>query len=98
MLIGMAVISVSAQAAEAYLRFVHVIPGVSAIDIYADGQLTVRNLAYGESSNYILFEDGLHQIVVTPSGITTELWRQQVSAMADIPQTLVAASIDPLQF
>ena len=98
MLIGMSVMSLSAQAADAYLRFVHVIPGVSAIDIYTNGELTVRGLAYGEASNYVMLEDGLYQITVTPSGITTELWRQQISALADTPQTLIASSIDPLQF
>lgn len=80
------------------LRFVHVIPGVAAIDIYTDNQLTVSNLDFGEASNYINVPAGSHQITVRPRGVTTILWQQEVNASADLPQTLIASTIDPLQF
>jgi uncharacterized protein YgiM (DUF1202 family) len=80
------------------LRFVHVIPGVSAVDVYIDGQLTVSNLGYGEASSYVSVPSGSRQITVRPSGLTTNLWNQTVGALSDQPQTLIASSLDPLEF
>ncbi len=80
------------------LRFVHVIPGVAGVDIYTDGQLTVSNLNYGEASNYIQVNAGTRDVSVTVGGVTTILWEQQINANPDAPQTLIASTIDPLQF
>jgi uncharacterized protein YraI len=80
------------------LRFVHVIPGVSAVDVYIDGQLTVSNLGYGEASSYINVPAGSQQVTVRPSGLTTNLWNQIANAIPDQPQTLIASSLDPLEF
>jgi len=83
---------------DAQIRFVHVIPGVAAVDIYVDGQLTVSNLGYGEASGYINVPSGNNQVTVRPGGISTVLWEQSVNADAETPQLLVASSIDPLEF
>lgn len=79
------------------VRFVHVIPGVSAVDIYTDGQLTVKDLSYGQATGYIQVAAGAHTITVTFPGVTTVLWQQQID-IADAPLTLIASSIDPFQF
>lgn len=87
-----------AQTTDAGLvRFVHVIPGVSAVDVYTDGQLTVKDLSYGEATGYIQVATGAHNITVTFPGVTTVLWQQQID-IADAPLTLIASSIDPFQF
>lgn len=90
--------SVFAQADEESLRFVHVIPGVSAVDVYVDGQLTVTNLGYGEASSYIATPTGSQQITVRPSGLTTNLWSQTVQVNAGQPLTLIASTTNPLEF
>jgi hypothetical protein len=82
----------------AMLRFVHAIPGASAIDIYTDGQLTISGLDFGAASTYINVAAGPHQLTVTQTGATTPLWQQDVSPAAGSALTLVAASADPLTF
>jgi uncharacterized protein YgiM (DUF1202 family) len=90
--------SLFAQEGSGLFRFVHSIPGVGAVDIYIDGELAVIDLGYGSASNYIAVDGGAHQVIVRPTGLRTELWRQQIGAIADVPLTLVAAGIDPLEF
>lgn len=94
------VVPILAQPADdaALLRFVHVIPGAAAVDVYTDGQLTVTGLDYGDSSNYIQVGAGTHTITVTQRGVTTTLWQQQIEASAGTALTLVASSTEPLGF
>src|SRR5262245_13114492 len=82
----------------AMLRFVHVIPGASAIDIYTDGQLTISGLDFGAASTYVNVAAGPHQLTVTQSGATTPLWQQDVSPAAGSALTLVASSTSSLTF
>ena len=81
-----------------WLRFVHVVPGASSIDIYTDGELTVTNLSFGESSNYVIVDGGTHTITITLNSVTTNLWEQQISVAPGAALTLVASSTDPLGF
>lgn len=90
--------STFAQSGEGRLRFVHAIPGASAIDIYTDGQLTISGLNFGDASTYVHVPAGSHQLTVTQSGATTPLWEQTVSAAAGSATTLVAASASEAQF
>lgn len=85
-------------ASNALVRFVHVVPGASAIDVYTDGVLTVSALPYGQASGYITLSGGSHRIVVTQSGVTTPLWSQEVVTGSGTAQILVASSTDPLGF
>ncbi|GAB4509474.1 MAG: hypothetical protein OHK0046_04520 [Anaerolineae bacterium] len=80
------------------IRFVHVIPGVAAVDIFVDGDLTVNNLDFGEASNYINVPVGTRSVLVRPGGVGTTLWEQQINAEAGVPQTLIASALNPLQF
>jgi uncharacterized protein YraI len=79
-------------------RFVHAIPGVAAIDIYVDGQLSVHNLDFGEASGYINVPLGSRQLTVRPTGLTTNLWQQPAEAVVDSPTTYIASTINPLGF
>ncbi len=87
-----------AQTDGALVRFMHAIPGASTVDIYVDGQPTVIGLDFGEASTYINVTAGDHIISVTPSGITTELWNQNINAAVNSMLTLIASSTDPLSF
>ncbi len=98
MLFALGLTQANAQQDDSFLRFVHAIPGVGAVDVYLDGDLSVVNLGYGTASNYIRVETGTRQVVVRPTGLTTELWRQQIGAPTGTPQTLIASGIDPLEF
>ncbi|MCL4252854.1 MAG: DUF4397 domain-containing protein, partial [Anaerolineae bacterium] len=88
----------TAQEANGYFRFVHAIPGVSGVDIYLNGNLSVSGLRFGNASGYINVPAGNHTLSVRPAGLTTLLWEQPVTATAGVPNTMVASSIDPLQF
>lgn len=96
--IGLSGIMAQSDSDAAYLRFVHVIPGVTAFDVYVDGQLTVSSLEYGEASGYVNVPPGGHDVAVRTSGLTTVLWQQQIDAQLGEPKTLIASTIDPLLF
>jgi uncharacterized protein YraI len=84
--------------APALVRFVHVVPGAAAIDIYTDGVLTVSALPYGQASAYIALSGGSHRVTVTQSGVTTPLWNQEITTGSGTAQILVASSTNPLGF
>ncbi len=90
--------SVMAQAGNAMLRFVHAIPGASAVDVYTDGQLTISGLDFGTASTYANVSSGDHQLKVTSNGSTNALWEQTVSAADGSATTLVAASASDPNF
>ncbi|MEZ4667508.1 MAG: DUF4397 domain-containing protein [Anaerolineae bacterium] len=83
---------------NALLRFVHVIPGAGAVDVYTDGQLTVSGLAFATASTYVNVTAGDHQVMVTPAGTTNTLWQQSVSTGEGSALTLVAASASAPNF
>jgi hypothetical protein len=93
-----AVMPAAAQSGEAMLRFVHALPGASAIDVYIDGELTLRELDFGEASLYITVSDGSHVVTATQTGVTTALWQQDIPAPASTSQTLIVSSTEPLGF
>jgi hypothetical protein len=87
-----------AQSSDALIRFVHVVPGAAAVDIFTDGQLTISNLDFGEASNYVKVPAQAHTVAVTQAGATTPLWEQEITPGAGSALTLVAASTEPLTF
>jgi uncharacterized protein YraI len=86
-----------AQDSNGAFRFVHAIPGVSAVDVYINGQLSATNLDFGESSNYLSVPFGEHTISVTPPGLGTTIWEQQITADSQ-PLTLVASNPEAPEF
>jgi len=83
---------------EGLVRFVHAIPGASAVDIYTDGQLTISSLEFGSASTFVRVPTGDHQVSVTQAGGTSPLWEQTISAGAGTAQTLIAASASQASF
>ncbi|RMG85359.1 MAG: DUF4397 domain-containing protein [Chloroflexi bacterium] len=98
LVMAFSITGVLAQNVDGQVRFVHVIPGTAAVDVYTDGQLTVKGLGFGEASTYAFVPAGSHTITVTPTGITTELWSQELTVGAGTPYTLIASSTEPLLF
>ncbi len=90
--------SSAAQTSTALFRFVHVVPGLTAIDIYVNDSLSVESLDYGEASVYIAVPSGTQTVRVTLAGLTTTLFEQSFNAAAGDTSTLVASSADPLAF
>ncbi len=81
-----------AQSGNALVRFVHAIPGASAVDIYTDGQLTISDLDYGNATNYVQLTAGAHHLAVKQNGSSTSLWEQDITPAANSASTLVASS------
>ncbi|MBZ0283538.1 MAG: DUF4397 domain-containing protein [Anaerolineae bacterium] len=92
--------SVMAQGGDGQVRFVHAIPGASAIDVYTDGQLTASDLTFGDATTYATIPAGDHQLVVTVAGAGTAspIWQQTLSVPNATPLTLVAASASESSF
>lgn len=86
------------SSSETLVRFVHAIPGASAVDIYTDGTLTVGGLEFGEASLHLRLPAGDHQLSVTQAGVETVLWQQNISLAAGTAQTFIASSTNPLGF
>ena len=56
---------------NSFLRFLHASPGTQAIDIYTDGNLVIKDLAYNETSEYLVVGPGNIHIKVLPAGENT---------------------------
>jgi uncharacterized protein YraI len=84
---------------NALVRFVHAIPGASAIDVYTNDQLTVSNLAFGQATEYINLPAGESSLTVTQTGVTSPLWEQVITPGAGQSLTMVVSSFtDPVAF
>ncbi|MCB9460062.1 MAG: DUF4397 domain-containing protein [Anaerolineaceae bacterium] len=93
-----AALPVAAQG-DGSARFVHVIPGASAIDVYVNGTLAISELAYGQASGYVNIPAQSNTVTVTPSGInTTVLWEQTVNTAGSTATTYVASSAETPRF
>src|SRR6187549_1169928 len=92
LLLALNMTGVFAQTDTGLVRFVHAIPGASAIDIYIDGSLAISNLEFGEASTFLHSPTGDRLLSVMQAGSTTPLWEQTYNAAADSAQTFVAAS------
>ncbi len=96
-LLLMSAITTFAQDNGSEVRFVHAIPDVSGVDIYANGELTITNLEFGEASGYIDVPAGTLSVTVTPPGLSTVLWQQDIT-IGEAPLTLIASSAQDLSF
>lgn len=96
--LALAIIPVLGQDGGAKARFVHAIPGASAVDIYVNGQLAVSSLAFGGATDYIALPAGDHTLTVTQQGAADPLWTQNATFAAQSASTLIASSINPLMF
>lgn len=54
--------------ADSYVRIIHASPDAPPVDIYANGNLIARNLAYKQLTNYVAVKPGEYTIQVYPAG------------------------------
>lgn len=57
--------------ANSYIRISHASPDAPNVDVYANGNLIVKNLAYKQFTQYLPVPVGNYNITVFPSGQTT---------------------------
>jgi len=88
---------ISAQGGS-QVRFVHAVPAAPAIDIYANGQLVIDALEFGQATTYVNAAAGIHNITVTATGTITPLWEQQITLGESSALTMIASSAADLQF
>ena len=55
---------------HSHARFFNALDKYPPVDIYADGVLIARNLAYGDFTDYISVQPGIYDIVLYPTGET----------------------------
>lgn len=91
-------VATGAQEAVAQVRFLHVIPGVSGLDVYINSNLSAANLNFGEATGYISAPVGELKVRVTLNGVTSTLFEQSITTAGDEAFTLIASSTDPLSF
>lgn len=56
---------------DSFVRILHASPNAPAVDIYANGDLIVSNLAFSEFTQYLPVPSGNYNIKVYPTGNTT---------------------------
>lgn len=54
----------------AYLRVYHASPDAPAVDVYLNDMLAVKDLAYGNITNYLAVNPGVYNVKVFPAGTT----------------------------
>ncbi len=57
---------------NSFIRFLHASPGTPAVDIYTDGNLVLNNLAYNQTSEYLVVGPENMHVQVYPSGEDTD--------------------------
>jgi len=53
-----------------YVRVMHAVPDAPNVDIYADDNMIVKNLAYGEYTDYLSLPEGTYRISLYVTGTT----------------------------
>jgi hypothetical protein len=91
-LLGSLVGGVAAKEDSSLLRFVHVFPGLTAVDIYINDNLSVEGLEYGQASTYLNAPADELSLRVTLQGLTTTLWQQTAVLPQEEVVTMVAGS------
>ncbi|WP_242948907.1 DUF4397 domain-containing protein [Clostridium amylolyticum] len=71
---------------NSYIRVFHASPNAPAVDVYANGNLLVRNLSYKEVSQYLPVPAGIYNIKVYPSG---KMINPVINTTVSIPENSV---------
>ncbi|SHI52361.1 protein of unknown function [Clostridium amylolyticum] len=75
-----------AEQMNSYIRVFHASPNAPAVDVYANGNLLVRNLSYKEVSQYLPVPAGIYNIKVYPSG---KMINPVINTTVSIPENSV---------
>jgi hypothetical protein len=76
-------LSIRAEAVSLHVRFAHFATGVQPVDLYANGNLVVKNLKYKDVSDYLALDTLEADFVAAPAGgkITDSLTEKAVHLM-----------------
>ena len=90
------------QAGKAAVRVAHMAPDAPKVDIAVDGTTVVTELAFGNVSPYFVLEPGTHHVAVSPSGLPTTVFSEDLEVEAQTYTVVafgeVASSNHPLEF
>lgn len=75
-----------AQQMNSHIRVFHASPNAPAVDVYANGNLLVKNLSYKEVSPYLPVPAGAYNIKVYPSG---QMKNPVINTTVSIPENSV---------
>jgi len=56
---------------ESHIRVLHAVPDAPKVDVYADGQMIAKDLAFGKYTDYISVPEGNYEIAVYAAGTKT---------------------------
>lgn len=80
----------------AMVRFLHTSPDAPNIDIYVNGQLTLKNLLFKQISNYFSLKAGKYHIDIYPTGnMVDSVLNKNITVESGKSYTL--AAIDPVK-
>lgn len=71
---------------NSYIRVFHASPNAPAVDVYANGNMIVKNLSYKEVSQYLPVPAGTYNIKVYPSG---QMKNPVINTTVSIPENSV---------
>jgi hypothetical protein len=78
--------SYRAMQKKSHIRVFHASPNAPAVDIYANGNLIVKNIAYKELSKYLPIDPGNYNIKVYPSG---QMTNPVINTNVNIPENTI---------
>lgn len=80
------------QQGTAYLRVVHASPDAPAVDVYVDNTSALTDVPFGNVSDYLTLDSGVHTVTITPAGDNqTVVFRGNVTLDPRSASTLYAA-------
>lgn len=76
---------------QAQIRLVHASPDAPPVDIYVDGEPAVENLSFGNATDYVSVQPGMHNITITEAGNPDNVVFQQDVPVRPGQYTIAAA-------
>ncbi len=82
-----------------YIRVFHAVPDGPDVDIYADGNKIVEDLAYGEYTDYLSVPEGTYRISLYVSGTDTPVIENMLTVRGNTMKTVAAVGpVDTISF
>ncbi len=75
----------------AHVRVLHAVPDAPNVDVYSDGALLVRNIAFGDITGYLPIAQGTYEIAIYPTGTMTTPVVNQLLTVNDNQNLTIAA-------
>ena len=76
-----------------YLRIIHTVPDAPNVDIYANNQIVVSNLAYGEYTDYYPIPQGMYIISLYVTGTDSPVTSNMLTVNQNSILTVAATEL-----